>query len=121
MAKGACFLIISLLVSSNAVAKETEAFEKLFSFEAGRPGEDPCAAYVVSGDGPLLSGDSPVGLQFLHFVSRGSFWPFHRRWKAVTDIFSLRRPLCILQTCVLFILSKALFPALEVLSLWEEE
>lgn len=39
----------------------------------------------------------------------------------MTDIFSLRRPVCILQTCVLFILSKTLFPALGVLSLWEEE
>ena len=30
------FLIISLLVSSNAVVKETETFEKLFSFPVGR-------------------------------------------------------------------------------------
>lgn len=66
MVKGACFLIISLLVSSNAVAKETEAFEKLFSFEAGWPGEDPCTAYVVSGDGPLLSGDSRFTLRWAY-------------------------------------------------------
>lgn len=46
------FLIISLLVSSNAVVKETETFEKLFSFPVGRGYS--CRAHVVYGNGPVI-------------------------------------------------------------------
>lgn len=50
--KGTYFLIISLLVSSNTVVKETETFEKLFSFPVGRG--YLCSAYVVCGNGPVV-------------------------------------------------------------------
>lgn len=51
-AKGTYFLIISLLVSSSTVVKETKIFEKLFSFPVGRG--YLCSAYVVCGNGPVV-------------------------------------------------------------------
>lgn len=51
-AKRTYFLIISLLVSSNAVVKETETFEKLFSFPVGRGYSR--RAHVVCGNGPVI-------------------------------------------------------------------
>lgn len=50
--KGTYFLIISLLVYSYAVVKETEASEKLFSFPVG--GGLLCHTHSVCGNGPVL-------------------------------------------------------------------